>query len=145
MPSTKKDEIVPPKSGSNAFHWYNYERKIEKGNRYDYQTVLKEWRRMNDDQKEPYQIKAQARPKHKRLPGRQRAASGYDVLRRELTKNDFKDKEKGININQMASEIRAWLVVNRLETWEKWTTTPSSTHLRLIKQAYREINWSKVH
>lgn len=144
--TTKKDsaqaEIESPKAGANAFHWYNYDRKVKLGDDYDYQEVLEAWRKMSDSRKKKFQEMAEAKPKHKKLPGRQRAASGYDILRRELSNNDY--KQKGLNLNTMASEIRAWLINNHNDDWEQWTTTPTDRHLRLIKKAVREIDWAKV-
>ena len=135
--SSSAKDIVEPKPGSNAFHWYNFEQKVKMGDKYSYQNVLESWRKMSDAQKQPFQERAQGSPKHKKLPGRQRAVSGYDVLRRELTKYEYKRDDW--NVNSMASDIRGWLMKNEKETWDSWTTTSVEKHLKLIDRAIRDL------
>lgn len=132
--------VEKPKPGSNSFHWFCYYQKLYLGlESYNYKDALAEWQSMSESEKQEYASEAKSNPKHKKLPGRQRAVSGYDVLRRELKNNNL--KVGGVNMNTMASEIRAWLVINYPNDWDNWTTTTTKKHLKLINKAIGEIRW----
>lgn len=137
-----QQEIVKPNPGSNSFHWFSYSQKVKLGSKYNYQDCLANWRIMSDLRKEKYQEMAKKSPKHKKMPGRMRAASAYDVLRRELTSNGYKEKLNGVNLNKAASEIRVWMVINHPNVWDEWLVHPE--HLKYINRAVKSINWENI-
>ncbi|MEX0597417.1 MAG: hypothetical protein WD512_13060 [Candidatus Paceibacterota bacterium] len=140
----KVDTPTPPKPGSNSWHYFQYEEKVKRGEKYDYQETLNKWRDMSDAEKDKYAESAQAAPRHKALPGAGRSVSAYDVLRRDLSylaENDMKEELMKINLNTLASKVRDHLE-NHSYAWgpngEKWLTTPSEDHYKAIMRTIKQ-------
>tara|TARA_R100001163_G_C5066224_1_gene204522 strand:+ start:1726 stop:2193 length:468 start_codon:yes stop_codon:yes gene_type:complete len=136
-------KIDPPKPGANSFHFFLYEQKINLGDNYNYKKALSEWKKLSDKQKKTYKESAQEQPKHKKTKGALRGVSAYDVLRRDLRNMseqdimDFKD----MNRNTLASKIRKHLDEHSYawgENGEKWLTTPTEEHYKIIKRVIKE-------
>jgi len=139
-----KKEIEKPKPGANAFHHFNYGMKLLMGDKYDYQIVLKKWDQMDESDKQQYKEEAADTPRHKKKPGALRNVSAYDVLRNELSEEDFKFK-KELNKVQIASGLKKWIETNYSTAWgengENWLITPKNDHIKIIKEGIKNLNW----